>query len=298
MKLSQLVGLLFLQLSSSLSMDRCILVTGGNKGIGRAICARLLSEWDNTKVILGSRSLERGQATAKELKSSLNVGDDRIEVVELDVSSDDSVKQAVQSLEGTRLFGIVNNAGIMGRDGVTTMEQVINTNYFGPRRVNDAFGPMLQRPGGRIVNIGSASGPMYVSSISTSHPLHEKLSKPWLIGSVAKLDEIAKQMQGDEYGASKALVAAYTCLYAKEDKDLIINACTPGWIKTDMTRGSGASNAPEKGAVPPCWLMMDEQIAKEPTGRYYGSDCVRSPLDVYRGPGDAPYVSDEDLVAL
>lgn len=41
--------------------------------------------------------------------------------------------------------------------------------------------------------------------------------------------------------------------------------------------------------------MMDESVANEPTGRYYGSDCVRSPLDVYRGPGDAPFTSDEDV---
>jgi hypothetical protein len=41
---------------------------------------------------------------------------------------------------------------------------------------------------------------------------------------------------------------------------------------------------------------MDEEVGKQPTGRYYGSDCVRSPLHFYRGPGEKPYVNDEDLV--
>jgi hypothetical protein len=45
--------------------------------------------------------------------------------------------------------------------------------------------------------------------------------------------------------------------------------------------------------------MMDEDlIPKTPTGRYYGSDCVRSPLSSYRGPGDPPFEDDEDLADL
>jgi carbonyl reductase 1 len=194
----------------------------------------------------------------------------------------------------------------MGRDGSFTAEEVINVNYFGVRRVNDYFGKLLLQRG-RIVNIASAGGPKYVSKLSETDPLlFAKLARPWTItGGISELDEIAKtdkhllQQGGDAYGGSKALVNALTVLQAKlnNNKDLIINSVTPGWIVTDMTKGSGASGTVEKGAVPPCWAMMDEYfIAKEPTGRYYGSDCVRSPLHVYRGPGEDPYVSDEDLV--
>jgi carbonyl reductase 1 len=179
------------------------------------------------------------------------------------------------------------------------MEEVINTNYFGPRRVNDTFGKLLKSHGGRIVNIASASGPFFVTNMSDKDPLTEKMTKPWTItGGITELDSIAQNinMNGDSYGASKALVNAYTGLHAKTDRNLIINSCSPGWIATDMTQGMGASNPPSKGAVVPCWLMMDEEVAKLPTGRYYGSDCVRSPLHFYRGPGEDPYVNDEDLV--
>jgi carbonyl reductase 1 len=104
---------------------------------------------------------------------------------------------------------------------------------------------------------------------------------------------------GDSYGASKALLHAYTIVHAKIEKNLIINAVTPGFIATDLTAGYGAPNPPSKGAIPPCYLMMDEEfVPKTPSGRYYGSDCVRSPIDLYRGPGDAPYETDDDLVDL
>lgn len=278
-----------------------ILVTGGNKGIGKAICARLLSEWNNTFVILSARDETRGLQAVQDLIREL--GDDssrdRIEFLLMDTSCDESVQAAVRTFQSgpsPELYAIINNAGVMGQ-GTLTMQEVVNTNYFGPRRVNDAFGKHLQRPGGRIVNIASAAGPSYVASLPKGD-LKTMLSKPWTIpGGVSQLDEIAKTIKGkDPYGASKALLNAYTALHARQEPHLIINSVTPGWIQTDMTQGSGASNPPSRGAIPPCWLAMDNALTREPTGRYYGSDCVRSPLHVYRGPGDAPYVNDEDVV--
>ena len=187
-----------------------------------------------------------------------------------------------------------------------TLEQTINTNYFGPRRVNEAFGKLLQRPGGRIVNVSSASGPNFVSGLTERDPLKALLGQPWTIpGGMGQVDELARSMMSDSsnnnssnevYGSSKALLNAYTHLHAKVEPDLVINAITPGFIKTDLTAGASATNPPSQGAVPPCWLMMD--VAMHPTGRYYGSDCVRSPLSFYRGPGEPPYESHDDLVEL
>jgi carbonyl reductase 1 len=182
------------------------------------------------------------------------------------------------------------------------MEETINTNYFGPRRVNEAFGKLLQRPGGRIVNVASASAPKFLGPLPDSSELKQKLMKPWTLpGGAADIDEIARGMKSgdDGYGASKALLNAYTAVHAKLEPDLFINSCSPGFILTDLTAGTTASNPPSKGAVPPCYLMMDEStVPSQPTGRYYGSDCVRSPFHFYRGPGEAPYDGDEDLVDL
>jgi NAD(P)-dependent dehydrogenase (short-subunit alcohol dehydrogenase family) len=278
---------------------RHILVTGANKGIGKAIVERLLTEWPDTHVYLGSRDAQRGEkAVADIIQQYGNDVKGRLTLLELDTSSDDSVKNAAQNLKGKeKLYGIINNAGIGWGH---SLEDTINTNYFGPRRVNEAFREHLIRPNGRIVNVASASGPNFVSKCK-DNDLARKLGKPWTLeGGLKQLDDIAKNMKDaqDNYGASKALLNAYTVIHAKMDKDLVINSCTPGFIDTDLTKGNGASNPPSKGAVPPCWLMMDEQVPTMPTGRYYGSDCVRSPLHVYRGPGDDPYTGDEDLVEL
>jgi NAD(P)-dependent dehydrogenase (short-subunit alcohol dehydrogenase family) len=121
-------------------------------------------------------------------------------------------------------------------------------------------------------------------------------------GGIDELDVMARSHPWESdngYGISKALLNAYTVLHAKSNPDLIVNSVTPGWIATDLTKGTGASKPPSQGAVPVCKLLMDDEFAEpslHPTGRYYGSDGVRSPLHYYRGPGEAPYVNDDDLV--
>jgi carbonyl reductase 1 len=280
---------------------RTILVTGGNKGIGRAICERLLTEWDDTQVIMACRSKERGQSAMEDILKKTDCAKDRLKLVELDVSSEEaSVKKAVEELgPDLKLYGLLNNAGIMSRDGAFSAEEVFATNYWGIRRVCEAFGPKVEK---RIVNMGSAGGANFVSRLEEEDPIWIKLAKPWTLNDIDELDAIAKKLASDEthqqssYQASKACVHALTFLLARKVyPNLIINAVTPGWIKSDMTQGTAAKGTPEQGAVPPCWAMMDSFLETQPTGRYYGSDCVRSPLDVYRGPGEPPFVSDEDL---
>ena len=269
-----------------------VLVTGGNKGIGKAICQLLLETYPDVHVLLGSRDLGRGKRAIEDLREAVgSLCDGRLDLVELDTSSNESVDRAAATVsKGGSLYGIVNNAGI-GLDN--TLESIVDTNYFGIRRVNDAFGKILQKPGGRIVNVSSAAGPTFLSRCSDA-VLYKKLAEPLTIsGGITELDEIAKTVETiDAYGAygfSKALVNAFTVIHANAEPDLVINSCTPGWIATDMAAGSGASNPPSKGAIPPVHLLMSDELEKVPPGRYYGSDCLRSPLNVYRDPGDPPY---------
>jgi NAD(P)-dependent dehydrogenase (short-subunit alcohol dehydrogenase family) len=101
---------------------------------------------------------------------------------------------------------------------------------------------------------------------------------------------------GSPYGLSKALANTYTLLLAREHPALGVNACTPGFIETDMTRhyaeeqGKSATELgmkpPSAGARSAMHLLFDKL---EGTGRYYGSDAQRSPLDRYRSPGSPPY---------
>jgi NAD(P)-dependent dehydrogenase (short-subunit alcohol dehydrogenase family) len=102
---------------------------------------------------------------------------------------------------------------------------------------------------------------------------------------------------GSPYGLSKACANTYTLLLAREHPNLQINACTPGFIATDMTRyyaeSEGKSPAelgmktPAEGARTPLHLLFGKL---QGTGHYYGSDAKRSPLDRYRAPGSPEYI--------
>jgi NAD(P)-dependent dehydrogenase (short-subunit alcohol dehydrogenase family) len=104
---------------------RIVLVTGGNKGIGRAVCERLLSEWTDTSVILGSRDVERGRAAAADIVAQTGCDPSRVSCLCIDTASDESVRTAALQLQDTLkngqteekgepvlLYGIVNNAGV------------------------------------------------------------------------------------------------------------------------------------------------------------------------------------------
>ncbi|KAL3905597.1 MAG: hypothetical protein SGILL_009614, partial [Bacillariaceae sp.] len=272
-----------------------VLVTGANQGIGKATCQKLLEEYPDVFVFLGSRSAERGEQAVKDITKEVG-GDSasRIVMVTMDVCSSDSVQQAAATVQkqlkdNEKLYGIINNAGIIRGDGGS----VLDTNYFGTKRVVDAFLPFLKRPGGRIVNLASASGPSFVAGLSPKDPLYQPLKEPWTIpGGLSGVDEIANKHvaeYGGDYFFSKAVVNAYNLLLARSHPDLVINAVTPGWIKTSMTFGQGATNPPSKGAVPSVFALMSKELDNAPTGLYYGSDCKRSPLHEYRSPGDPAY---------
>ena len=101
---------------------------------------------------------------------------------------------------------------------------------------------------------------------------------------------------GSSYHLSKACLNAYTLHLAKTYPNLRVNACTPGFIETDLTRPMAkfSNKSPEEmGMKPPeagtksiLYLLFD---TLKGNGRYYGSDAVRSPLDRYRSPGSPAY---------
>ena len=161
--------------------SKTVLVTGASRGIGKALCTALLEEHPEIRVLLGSRSVDKGNQVAQEIISKFgnNFCKDRLQLVEIDTASEESVAKAAEQIKATlgndKLFGIVNNAGIH-TNGYSN-EEVMNTNYWGPRRVNDALIKLLKRPGGRIVNVSSASGPSWVSSIRDRN-LKVELSQP------------------------------------------------------------------------------------------------------------------------
>jgi NAD(P)-dependent dehydrogenase (short-subunit alcohol dehydrogenase family) len=278
---------------------RRVLVTGANKGIGFAIVEAILNEHPDAFVYLGSRDRARGD----EARAKLGDRASRVEVLTLDVASEASVQAAAKKVES--LHAIVNNAGIgMGN----TLEATLRTNVLGIRHVCDAFLPKLDPNGGRIVNVTSAAGPTFVSKCSEdkqrffldSSTAWETL-RAFVDECIAMGDDknafAAKGLSdGAPYGLSKACANALTLILAREHPNLRVNACTPGFIETDLTKPYVESSkksakelgmkSPADGARAPMHLLWD---ALEGNGRYYGSDAKRSPLDRYREPGSPPY---------
>jgi len=270
---------------------RRILVTGGNAGIGFGLCRQLAGE-EGCHVFLCSRDASKGAAAVTDIKAKHP--DAAIELVEVDVGSDDSVAKAAaaveQSLAGEKLYGIVNNAGV-GLAATADMETVLNTNYRGPLRIFQAFKPMLQAEGARIVNVGSGAGPSYVNKapmelkkiLTSPTPTLEQIEHVLSVG----LDHIPEADRNGfpPYGLSKACLASHTILLASEHPSITWSCCSPGFIDTKLTAGFGARLTPEDVVVIKHCLFQP----LKGNGFYYGSDAVRSPYHFMRNPGEPEF---------
>lgn len=207
------------------------LVTGGNKGIGFAICQGLLAaEFD---VILAARSIENATTAIEKLQS------DNVHPLVLDVSDDDSIERAAQEYgeNFTHLDVLINNAGIYPDDDINILsvdrellDRSMNTNTFGAIRTTQAFLPHLSKAAAaRVINMSSGLGAL--DGMSTDTP---------------------------SYSLSKLALNGATILLAtalKSQKIAVYSMC-PGWVRTDMG-GANASRSPEQGADTAIWLATD-----------------------------------------
>ena len=134
--------------------NKTILITGANRGIGRALAAEALRRGAK-KVYAGTRS-------------TLQVADERVTPVTLDVTNASQIQQAVEKIGA--LDVLINNAGIAIYDDLTNFEVIekhLAVNFVGLLRVTYAFLPALKRSQGAIVNnlsmVGLAALPVIPS---------------------------------------------------------------------------------------------------------------------------------------
>lgn len=188
------------------------LVTGGSRGIGRAICTALAAK--GYPVIINYASNE---AAANETKALIEANGGTAELLPFDVSDEVSVDKALEGWADNHsddYVGIlVNNAGIRQDAMMIFMQNAqwrnvldtsVNGFFFVTRRV---LKDMLIKRDGRIVNIVSLSG--------------------------------LKGMPGQtNYSAAKAAVIGATKALAQEvaPRKVTVNAIAPGFIMTDMTK--------------------------------------------------------------
>ena len=270
---------------------RSVLVTGGNQGIGFAACKQLALE-HNCHVYLAARNPQRGHAAAEKINALIADAPScagAVDFIPLDTSDKSSIQEAAQTtsmkLAGSKLHGIVNNAGIGLNTG--SSGDVLTTNLYGPKLVSEHFFDLLDPAGGRIVNLGSGSGPMYVGGCAVQDK--KLLCSPdsdavtWEFIEQHAKDNVNR---ADVYGLSKALLACYTGLFAREHPRILTSCVSPGFIDTQMTAGWGASKSPDQGTLAIKRCLLEELPGN---GWYYGSDGLRSPYHFMRNPGEPAY---------
>ena len=185
------------------------LVTGGSRGIGRAIAIKLAAEGAAVAINYAGN----GKA-AEEVKSIIEAAGGKAMIVQADVSNGESVDAMIKEVVDT--FGgidiLVNNAGIT-RDGLLMRmkeedwDAVINTNLKGVFYCTKAVSKlMMKKRAGRIVNMASVVG---------------------LTGNAGQAN----------YSAAKAGVIGFSKTMAKElaSRGITVNMVAPGYIDTDMT---------------------------------------------------------------
>lgn len=197
---------------NSSELERCAVVTGSSRGIGKAIAERLAQDGCNIIVNCShERGLPAAQQTADNLAHDYGV---QARAIAADVSREDEAKRLID--EAISAFGrvdiLVNNAGIT-RDGLimrmkeADFDAVINVNLKGTFNCCKAVAkPFMKQRYGRIINMSSVVG------------VH---------GNAGQAN----------YAASKAGVIGLTLALSRElaSRGVTVNAIAPGFIETDMT---------------------------------------------------------------
>jgi 3-oxoacyl-[acyl-carrier protein] reductase len=187
-------------------VGRVALVTGGSRGIGKALAARLAAE--GARVVVTARSPGAAESAASTLPGDGHLG------VACDVADREAVDALIRRVEAETdgIDVLVNNAGVTADNVLVRLsdeewDRVLNTNLRGAFNMIRAVArPMMKRRAGRIINITSVVG---------------------LTGNRGQVN----------YAASKAGLIGLTKSVAKElaSRNILCNAVAPGFIETEMT---------------------------------------------------------------
>jgi len=189
--------------------ERVALVTGGARGIGRAVSLELAGQGAHVVA-----NFARSSGPAEELVSEIRQSGGSAEALQFDVSDSSQVSDAISGIAKAhgRLDILVNNAGIaidslLMRSKDEDWDKIVGTNLSGALYcARAAAKPMMKGRWGRIINLSSVIGQMGNAGQSM-------------------------------YSATKAGLLGLTKSLAKElaSRSITVNAITPGYIQTDMT---------------------------------------------------------------
>ena len=232
--------------------DKIILITGANRGIGHNILKKIATY--GYTVIGTSRSKDGADMITEALKDSNGKG------IVMDVTNQESINTSVSKIKEDYgiIFGLVNNAGITNDNLLMRMSDeqwntVIETNLTSLYRVTKSVvKDMMKVRTGRIINIGSIVG---------------------MMGNAGQAN----------YSATKSGLFGFTKSLAREvsSRNINVNAISPGFIDTDMTRA-----------------LSEEQIEaltkNIPLGRIASPDEVSSVV-AFLLSDDSSYITGENI---
>ncbi|TDD83808.1 SDR family oxidoreductase [Actinomadura darangshiensis] len=244
------------------SQPRTVLITGANKGIGRAVAELLAAQ--GATVLIGARDPRRGEETAAAIRAT---GGDA-HAVALDVTDPSTVQAAASWIDDRlgRLDVLVNNAGITGSGqaapqdaldripsavDVELVREVFETNVFGVITMTNAVLPLLRRsPAARIVNLSS-----HAASLAMT----------------AEVDGPLSGLTSAAYSPSKTALNALTLQYANElrKEGILVNAAAPGYVDTDINGHSGFLTPAQGAAVVVHLATLGED---GPTGGFFSEE--------------------------
>ena len=211
------------------------LVTGANRGLGRATAAALGRR--GYALLVAARRLPDAEEACRQLREAGHWADP----VVLDVTSGDSVEAAAEEVRRShgRLDVLVNNAGVLPEATATDAQQPMDlelfrrtyeVNLFGVVRTTQAFLPLLRAAdGARIVNVSSRMGSLTDQGDPES-PYH---------GLVMPA-----------YQTSKAALNGITVAMAKalQPEGIRVSSFCPGWVQTDLGGPDNRAAAPTSAA--------------------------------------------------
>lgn len=234
---------------------RVALVTGGGRGIGRAVALRLAQEGSNVAI-----SYRSNDASAAEAAEEVRAAGVECETFKGDVASAEDVAALFEGV--VEAFGrvdiLVNNAGLtrdnlMMRMKEEEFDEVIGTNLKGTYLCTKAaLRPMIRARWGRIINISSVVG---------------------IVGNAGQAN----------YAASKAGIIGFTKSVAREvaQRGITANVVAPGYVETELT-----GTLPEK--------VKDQIRSQVPAGRFGETGEVAEVVAFLAGEG-AGYVTGQTL---